>query len=76
MTAINDIAEKYQIPVIYSVHPRSKNGLKNETHIPSSCKTNETIRFFDYNKLQKNRFVCYDSELMRKAQCLIFPNSH
>ena len=31
MNAINDIAEKYQIPVIYSTHPRSWKKLKKET---------------------------------------------
>ena len=28
MTAINDMAEKYQMPVIYSTHPRSKKFIE------------------------------------------------
>jgi len=30
MNALNDIAEKYQMPIVYSTHPRSKKELKKE----------------------------------------------
>lgn len=54
-TAINQIAEKYDIPILYSCHPRSKKRL-----IESGFKLNERVichepmGFFDYNKLQLN----------------------
>lgn len=56
--AINTIAEKYQMPILYSCHPRSKKRL-NE----SGFKLNplvimhEPLGFHDYNCLQKNAFA-------------------
>ncbi len=56
--AINAIAEKYQIPILYSCHPRSKKRIEQ-----SGFKLNERIirheplGFHDYNCLQKNAFA-------------------
>ncbi|MBQ3226229.1 MAG: UDP-N-acetyl glucosamine 2-epimerase, partial [Clostridia bacterium] len=57
MTAINTIAEKYQMPVVYSTHPRSKKWIEKRgfTFHPL-VKSLQPFGFFDYNKLQKNSF--------------------
>ena len=55
--ALNAIAEKYDMPVIYSTHPRSWKRIEN-----MNIKFHENIRqlkpfgFYDYNKLQKESF--------------------
>jgi len=56
--ALNAVAEKYQMPIIFSTHPRTRNKIK-----ASGIKFHELIRnieplgFFDYVKLQKEAFV-------------------
>ena len=56
--AINAIAEKYQMPILYSCHPRSKKRLDD-----SGFKLNplvikhEPLGFHDYNCLQENAFA-------------------
>lgn len=54
MNAINDIAENYQIPVIYSTHPRSwKKIEEREFKFHPLVRQLKPFGFFDYNALQK-----------------------
>lgn len=54
-TAINALAEKYDIPILYSCHPRSKNRLeKSGFKLDPRVRVNEPLGFNDYNKLQMN----------------------
>ncbi|MFY3790518.1 non-hydrolyzing UDP-N-acetylglucosamine 2-epimerase [Ureibacillus sp. MALMAid1270] len=76
MNAINEIAEYYQIPVIYSTHPRSKNIIeKRDFKFHSLVKNLKPFGFFDYNKLQLNAFcVLSDSGTVpEEASILGFP---
>ncbi|MCR4718035.1 MAG: UDP-N-acetylglucosamine 2-epimerase (non-hydrolyzing) [Firmicutes bacterium] len=56
-TAINKLAEKYDMPILYSCHPRSKKRL-NETgfKLDSRVVMHEPLGFHDYNNLQMNAF--------------------
>ncbi|QGQ48272.1 non-hydrolyzing UDP-N-acetylglucosamine 2-epimerase [Metabacillus sediminilitoris] len=76
MNAINEIAEYYQIPVIYSTHPRSKNIIeKRDFKFHRLVKSLKPFGFFDYNKLQLNAFcVLSDSGTVpEEASILGFP---
>lgn len=54
-TAINALAEKYDMPILYSCHPRSKNRLeKSGFKLDPRVRVNEPLGFNDYNKLQMN----------------------
>ena len=54
-TAINALAQKYDMPILYSCHPRSKNRLeKSEFKLDPRVRVNEPLGFNDYNKLQMN----------------------
>ena len=54
-TAINALAEKYNMPILYSCHPRSKNRLeKSGFELDPRVRVNEPLGFNDYNKLQMN----------------------
>jgi UDP-N-acetylglucosamine 2-epimerase (non-hydrolysing) len=70
MSAINEIADNYQMPVIYSTHPRSK---KIEFH--SLIRNLKPFGFFNYNNLQLNAYcVLSDSgTLPEEASILGFP---
>ena len=76
MESVNETAEKYKIPVIYSTHPRSKNKIQERGFkFHPLVRSIEPLGFFDYNKLQKNAFcVLSDSgTLSEEASILKFP---
>lgn len=53
--AINALAEKYDMPILYSCHPRSRKKLEaSGFELDSRVKVNEPLGFNDYNKLQMN----------------------
>ncbi len=57
-TAINKLAEKYDMPILYSCHPRSRNRLEQSGFVlDARVKRNEPLGFHDYNKLQMNAFA-------------------
>lgn len=54
-TAINALAEKYDMPILYSCHPRSKKKLEaTGFKLDPRVRVNEPLGFNDYNKLQMN----------------------
>lgn len=76
MSAINAMAETYDLPVIYSLHPRSKKfikqrGFRFHPHVRSV----QPFGFFDYNYLQKHAFcVVSDSgTIAEEASYFKFP---
>jgi len=76
MEAINHIAEKYQMPVIYSTHPRSMKFIEQRNFKFHSLVQNlKPFGFLDYNNLQKNAFcVLSDSgTLSEESAMLHFP---
>ena len=57
-TAINKLAEKYDMPILYSCHPRSRNRLeKSGFALDKRVIQNEPLGFHDYNKLQMNAYA-------------------
>ena len=56
-TAINKMAEKYDMPILYSCHPRSKKRLENSGFkLDSRVIQHEPLGFHDYNCLQMNAY--------------------
>ena len=57
-TAINKMAEKYDMPILYSCHPRSKKRLEaSGFRLDPRVIRNEPLGFHDYNCLQMNAFA-------------------
>lgn len=53
--AINALAEKYDMPILYSCHPRSRKKLEaSGFELDPRVRVNEPLGFNDYNKLQMN----------------------
>lgn len=73
MSAINDIAEKYQMPVIYSTHPRSQKFIdKRNFKFHPLVKNLKPFGFIDYNKLQKNAYcVLSDSGTLSEESAML-----
>ena len=57
-TAINKLAEKYDMPILYSCHPRSKKRLEaSGFKLDKRVIQNQPLGFHDYNNLQMNAFA-------------------
>lgn len=57
-TAINKMAEKYDMPILYSCHPRSKKRLEaSGFKLDKRVIQHEPLGFHDYNCLQMNAFA-------------------
>lgn len=57
-TAINKMAEKYDMPILYSCHPRSRKRLESSGFaLDSRVIQHEPLGFHDYNCLQMNGFA-------------------
>ena len=58
-TAINKMAEKYDMPILYSCHPRSRKKLEaSGFKLDARVIQHEPLGFHDYNCLQMNAFCC------------------
>lgn len=76
VASLNALADKYQYPLVFSVHPRTRKRLEAGGH-----KLNPLIRalppmgFFDYNSLQKNAFCTLSDSgtIAEEASILGFP---
>ncbi len=56
--AVNKLAEKYDMPILYSCHPRSKKRLESSGFVlDSRVIMHEPLGFHDYNNLQMNAFA-------------------
>jgi len=57
-TGINKLAEKYDMPILYSCHPRSRNRLAaSGFQLDKRVIQHEPLGFHDYNNLQMNAFA-------------------
>ena len=57
-TAINSLAEEYDMPILYSCHPRSRNRLDaSGFKLDERVIRHEPLGFHDYNCLQMNAFA-------------------
>lgn len=76
MTAVNTLAEEYDMPVIYSTHPRSANFIEQRSFkFHPNVRSLKPFCFSDYNHLQLNAFcVVSDSgTLPEEASYFKFP---
>ena len=57
MNAVNAMAEKYDMPILYSCHPRSKKFIEQRGfEFDKRVIRHQPLGFHDYNKLQMNAF--------------------
>ena len=57
MNAVNAMAENYDMPILYSCHPRSRKYIDKRGFVfDRRVIQHKPLGFFDYNKLQKNAF--------------------
>lgn len=73
MNAVNTMAENYDMPILYSCHPRSKKyieqrGFKFDKRVIQ----HEPLGFFDYNKLQESAFCVVSDSGTVPEECAYF----
>ncbi|MCH5247557.1 MAG: UDP-N-acetylglucosamine 2-epimerase (non-hydrolyzing) [Muribaculaceae bacterium] len=76
MNSINDMAKYFNMPILYSCHPRSEKYISQRKFIfDKNIIKHKPLGFFDYNQLQKNAFcVISDSgTLPEESAYLHFP---
>ena len=76
MEAVNYMAEKYDMPIIYSTHPRSRKFIeKRGFKFHPGVRSMEPFGYLDYNKLQKNaKCVLSDSGTLSEESAMMgFP---
>lgn len=76
MDAINQIAEHYQLPIIYSTHPRTWKMIdEQQVNFHPLVRRLRPFGFIDYNALQKNAYVVLSDSgtLSEESPILKFP---
>lgn len=73
MNSINHIAETYQMPVIYSTHPRSRKFIEQrQFQFHPLVQNLKPFGFFDYNQLQKHSYcVLSDSGTLSEESAML-----
>ncbi len=72
MESINYVAETYNMPIVFSTHPRTRKFIeKREFKFHPLVRNLKPFGFFDYNKLQKNSFcVLSDSGTLSEESAM------
>lgn len=78
MNAVNAMAEKYNMPILYSCHPRSKKYIEQRGFVfDERVIRHEPLGFHDYNHLQMNAFaVVSDSGTLPEESSFFLSAGH
>lgn len=73
MSALNNVAERYQLPIVYSTHPRSMKFIEQRNFVfHPLVQILKPFGFLDYNKLQKCSFcVLSDSGTLSEESAIL-----
>lgn len=73
MNAVNSVAEKYDMPILFSCHPRSKKYIEQRNFkFDKRVIQHQPLGFFDYNKLQQNAFCVVSDSGTIPEECNYF----
>lgn len=78
MNAVNAMAEKYNMPILYSCHPRSRKYIEQRGFVfDERVIRHEPLGFHDYNHLQMNAFaVVSDSGTLPEESSFFLSAGH
>ena len=73
MNAINNIAARYELPIVYSTHPRSRKFIEQRGFVfHPLVQSLPPFGFYDYNQLQKNAYcVLSDSGTLSEESAIL-----
>ena len=73
MNAVNAMAETYDMPILYSCHPRSQKFIdQRKFKFDKRVIQSAPLGFFDYNKLQQNAFCVVSDSGTIPEECAFF----
>lgn len=73
MNAVNKMAKKYDMPVLYSCHPRAEKMIEiRDFKFDERVIQHKPLGFFDYNKLQQNAFCVVSDSGIRTRRGELF----
>jgi UDP-N-acetylglucosamine 2-epimerase (non-hydrolysing) len=72
--AFNEVYDKYKLPMIWSVHPRTRKRLKDHPTLKlrEGIEVVEPLGLFDFNNLQKNAYCVLSDSGTAQEECAIF----
>ena len=72
--AFNGIYDQYKLPMIWSVHPRTRKRLANqpELKLRDGIRVVEPLGLFEFNNLQKNAYCVLSDSGTAQEECAIF----
>jgi len=72
LSALGDLNKKYEKPVIFPIHPRTRKSIKNfGLEIPKGIRLYDPVGFLEFSKLEKNAFCCVtDSGTVQEDACI------
>ncbi len=72
--AFNEVYDKYQLPMIWSVHPRTRKRLESqpELKVRDGITISEPLGLFEFNNLQKNAYCVLSDSGTAQEECSIF----
>lgn len=72
LDALEEISKKYEKPVIFPIHPRTRKSIKKfGLRISKSIKLFDPVGFLEFSKLEKNAFCCVtDSGTVQEDSCI------
>lgn len=72
LNGLNLVAQHFDMPVIWGVHPRTQSKLKNTlVKLDDRIKLSEPFDFFDFVKLEKNAFLVLTDSGTVQEECSI-----
>lgn len=73
MNAVNSMAKKYDMPILYSCHPRAKKYINERNFVfDKRVIQHQPLGFFEYNKLQQNAFCVVSDSGTLPEECAFF----
>lgn len=74
VTAFNTVYDKYGLPMVWSVHPRTQKRLEEHRSLQlrEGIRILEPMGFFEFNNLQKNAFCVLSDSGTAQEECSLF----
>jgi UDP-N-acetylglucosamine 2-epimerase (non-hydrolysing) len=72
MTALGELAREYQLPVICSVHPRTRDRIGRSRLTSGELALHEPFGFFDFVSLEQNAYCVLSDSGTVQEECCIF----
>ncbi len=72
LEGLSEVADRFRLPVVYPIHPRSRKIMDSLTRKPNNLKIIEPVDFFSFLQLESNaRLILTDSGGVQEEACIL-----